>query len=232
MHRVRRIALVTSLVASPLLACGPSGATSQGSASQALATVAAQAWSGTIKITQAAQNTLTQDDHVMSKSTTAQTASNTVVITVTKGIAVSDISFELHDLTDSVAHYDGYDLIGRVSEDTLASGKNKADASVKVSLYDDGRYEIEYNAGGLTGQYTKVETSKTVCAKVSADCQNTSSSNTETAKPTKQGFVAGGVNGTVNKTQPNVLSGIATEPFDIFSGGTPGKTTITWNLSR
>jgi hypothetical protein len=238
MRRLSPTAVVVALALVPVLACGQSGASPQAAQAvqQALPAitkgVAAQAWSGTITITQGARNAFTQDDHVMHTSNGTQTASNAVTIKLTKGLASADVHFELHENTDQLDHYDGYDLIGNVKEDTLAVGTNGKDASIKVSINDNGTYEIEYRAPGVDGRWDKVETSRTQCAPGNSNCQNTSSRNTDSAKVTNQGFMAGSVSGTVSRSTPNVLAGSSTEPWDIFSGGTPGKTTITWNLSR
>jgi hypothetical protein len=235
MARLHPVVIAVGLAFAALVACGQSGTLAQ-SSNQALATAAAQAWSGTIKITQAASATSSQKD-VIHSSTTLQAVTNDVFITVTKGLAVAEIKFESRDNTDIADQYDGYRVLGKISEVTTASGSNRKDASVKVSIYDDGRYEIEYDSGGITGKYVKVQTTQTVCAsKSDPNCTDSSSQTNDSADPTKLGFVAGGVDGTLKpaelKAGPRQLSGSITEPFDVFSGSPPGKTTITWNLTR
>ncbi len=229
MSWMRSIAVLVCLVAAPLLACGQSGASAQGSVNQVLGSiakgVAAQAWSGTLKIDQAAQNSVSEHD-IIHNSTATQKATNVVTITLTNGIAAAQVAFDLHEVTDIQDHYDGYEVIRTIKEDTVGAGLTK-DAQIKVSLNDDGTYEIEYSAGGVTGQYTKVQTTQKIC-KGDPSCTPSGATNTqETAQPTKLGYAAGGVNGTYGKNaQPKALSGSTTEPWDLFSGTTAsGKTT-------
>jgi len=219
MVRAHSVAVVVTLAVAPLLATGQSGSP-------------VQTWSGTVRINQAAQNSESQHD-VIHNSTATQQATNAVTITVTNGIAAANIAFDLHEFTDIKDHYDGYDVIGTIKEDTIGAGPTR-DAQVKVSLYDDGTYEIEYRAGGVTGQYTKVQTTQTICKGDPSCTPSGATTARETANPTKLGYVGSGVTGTYPKgTQPKSLSGSATEPFDLFSGtNATGQTTVTWSLTR
>jgi hypothetical protein len=229
----RRLSLAVLLSASAAFALACGGAPAQGSVNaQALATAASQAWSGTITITQHASNAFAKDNHGGETSNGTQDVTNTVVITMTKGIASSKIDYALREITDQLDHYDGYDVIGKYVENTVAAGTNTKDASIKVSLNDDGTYQIEYNSGGIDGKWDQVVTSQTRCKIQNSECQNTSSTTSDSAQKTNQGFVAGSVEGSINTSQPNLLTGTKTEPFDNFADAKPGTTTITWKLTR
>lgn len=191
----------------------------------------AKNWSGTIKITQIASKQTLQDDKVMTTSATKQAITNSVLITVTNGQASADINFLLDENTIQQDKYDGYTLDGTNAEKTTAIGTNKTDSRVSVSIYPDGRFEIEYRAGGVTGDYQKTQTTVITCNGRDPNCRASTSKDSDAAKPANLGYVAGTIDGTINKSTPNVLSGTMTEPFDYFDGS-PGKTTITWNLKR
>jgi hypothetical protein len=150
---------------------------------------------------------------------------------VTANQASAGITFKLNESSEQVDKYDGYTLTGTTTETTTATGTNNTDSRVNVAIYDDGRFEIEYEAGGVTGNYTMTQITVTRCNARATSCHPTSAQSSDAAKPTNLGGVSGTINGKIDPAQPNLLSGTMTDAFDRFEGS-PGRTTISWNLKR
>ena len=237
---MKRLTLV-AVLAGLGLNCGPAGGASAaasqaqqqtGTALKGIAqNLAKSVWNGTVVIKDTLVSTTEQDDKVCCKSQGSSNMNQTVTITLTNGIAVAHISYDLRERSDSLDVYDYQTITGARTDVTTASGTNK-DARVNVSIYPDGRFEIEYETRGVQGRYQMDETSQTTCkGRVGTDpnCKPGTTTNTDAAQPENLGGVSGSVGG--KTTDPNKLGGTTSETTDSTTTST-GKRTVTWNLYR
>jgi hypothetical protein len=233
-----RNAVVLLLVALAGLACGSGAgaAESQGAATEFLKglskAVAKQTFTGTVVVTDTAAGEVLTDDNVIGKSTTKTSLNHSVTLTVTNNGVVADVTYASKTLVETEARYQSHRVVGSKTEETTASGHNSDNASVTVDLRSDGTYQINFSAGGVTGEYRMLDTAVTICNKLEGStCRPGTSRSDDSGKPPNVGGLAGSVDGRIDRTQPNVLRGSVAQRHELNDGSTANRT-VTWNLSR
>ena len=240
MTRVIRSAVVVMLVALAGLACGSSGARAaenQNAADEFLKGLskmaAKQVFTGTVVVKDTASGTSNTDDGVISKSRTTTSLNHLVVLTVTTNGVVAKVTYESKTRVDHEAKYQYHKVVGYKTEETTAAGTDTQYSQVTVDLRSDGTYQINFRGGGVAGEYRMLDTAQTICTDLASDptCRPGTSSSQDSGKPASHGGISGSVDGRLDGKQPNVLIGSLTQPLDL-NDGSPGRRTVTWNLSR
>jgi hypothetical protein len=239
MKPMMRVAVIAVLVALTSLACGSSGANaaeSQSAASEFLKGLskmaAKQTFTGTVVATDTAAGEVVTDDNVIGKSTTKTSLNSSVTLTVTANGVVANVTYASKTLVETEARYQSHRVVGSKTEETTASGHNRENASVTIDLRSDGTYQINFSAGGVTGEYRMNDTAVTICNAIEGStCRPGKSSSEDSGKPQNVGGLAGSVDGTIDRTQPNVLRGTVAQRHELNDGSTATRT-VTWNLSR
>jgi hypothetical protein len=235
--------LVTAIVVVTLasLACSSPGAAASEGNGQGLSALldslkkaaAAQAFVGTVVISEAVTGTSNKQD-VIEKSKWNTTIDHNVVFTVSApGQVVAKITYSEKTRVDSILVYQTHTITGTKTEETIGSGTSNDPAldRVTVDLRGDGNYQINFGTGGVPGSYTMEEISTTTCnPKVEGStCRPSTSKNGDSAKPTGTGGISGSVDG-ITKT-PGVLVGSMSEPIARDNGAT-GIRTVSWDLAQ
>ena len=189
------------------------------------------AWSGTISFDQTASGVYTPPPTIISSSTTDTSVASKATLTIGGGTAFAKISYELKEFTTLKDDYDSRVVNGTVRTLTTAS-QGGVPTRFKVEIREDGSYEIEFSADGVTGLWTKEETSRTTCkTNVDPECRNSNARNTDSGPVAKLGFVSQAIRGTINQAAPNKLSGSTSTPYE-YGDGILGVTRISWTLAR
>jgi hypothetical protein len=235
---MNRSAVVVLLVALAGLACGSGAgaAESQSAASEFLKglskAVAKHTFTGTVVVSDTAAGEVTTDDNVIGKSTTKTSLNHSVTLTVTTNGVVANVTYASKTLFESEARYQSHRVVGSKTEETTASGHNTDGSSVTIDLRSDDTYQINFSAGGVTGEYRMVDTATTICNKLEGStCRPGTSTSEDSGKPPNLGGLAGSVDGKIDRTQPNVLRGSVAQRHELNDGSTMTRT-VTWNLSR
>lgn len=227
--------IVTAAMAAAGTGCGKEGAEAQKTTSKAVqkAIPAARraAWHGTVTVRRtAAGNPPDPSNNEFSETTHSISVLQTANLNL-NGQTQANVSYTETTDTTFKHLYDVYTISGTGSVVITGSGVS-GDADVNLEIYENGRYTIDYFARGVDGEQTNKTSSRLRCKpKVEAECKDWDDETEEKAPVSDLGSISGGVEGRIDKKNPNQLSGSHSEPYQQIEG-VNGRTVVSWSLSR
>jgi len=187
-------------------------------------------WSGTITIDRRGDATDSSDNGSCCSETTRRVLAERVVIELFNGQASGQVSYEYQEHLVAKQDYDPG--LSDITIDTViaGSGDDTRNTTVKVSLDDDGTYEMTYRTPAVTGTWQRDQRSVTTCHWPPPGCNPSDDRTHETAPAPGLSGASGSLDG---KAAPGAktVAGSVTTPHS-FGASRDGVETITWSLSR
>jgi len=194
------------------------------------AATAPQGWNGTLTVRRAASANYDASTGAGQESH-QDTLNEEIKFTVTNGKAVAAIVSELKEHVLTRLDYETALTVITVDRTTVANGIAPASSGVDIQINADGRYELSYGAGGVSGTLSETSTEVITCKVPPPDCNSGSRTNTLSDPASNVSGASGSAAGRTARDQLNTLVGSKRETFD-FRNGLRGTQTVTWNLQR
>lgn len=238
---MRRVGFRAGLViVSTAILAGGAGCDQKGTNAQKTVTQAVQqaspaarrgAWHGTVTVRTTASGDFPDPSNNEFSETTHSVGFTQSANFSVDGDARAKVSYTENTNTRFRYDYDSNTLSG--TQDMLISASGQStEARVNIEIYEGGPYVIDYFARGVPGEHTITGVTQLRCKPgVDPECRDRNDTTDEKAPVMDLGHVSGGVEGRIDRKDPNRLSGTYTEDYE-HGNEVLGRTVVNWELSR